>query len=645
MALSGSAHRLATRRSEGDKAWRPIRDGDFGAPPFEMTGDWPSQLRRIAAECLFGGVVLAVLIFAGFRLGLGVAATGFICLTALVLLSLRGSLTSSVLLSAAAVAALAYIFSKPIVVDLKAYITRDVALAIAFPLTTLIVTWLVKGVRKRAAALSESEHHWRAIFEQTPTMYFLIDANGTVQSVNGFGAAQLGYAVSELAGQPVMGIFLEADRSLVQDNLTLCAQTPGQSRVWEARKIHKDGAVLWARVNAKFVRWGASEPIFLVSSEDITQRKEAEEAVRRSEAYLQEAQRLGHIGSWAQDLSTGVMTASPEMVRIFGRDPAKDLLNVTLTRESVHPDDQAFTNQVVERGAKSGADFEFEHRIVRPDGTIRHVHSVAHPVFGEGGALVEYTGTVMDVTDHKQSEEALRQAYTDLARVNRITTIGELTASLAHEVNQPIAAAVANANACLRWLAADTPDLEEVRAAAEAIVRNGARAAEIIGRTRRLFEKGAPQREPLEIDDVVRETVLLLGSEASRYAVSIRTFLAAGAPELVADRVQLQQVLMNLILNGIEAMREVEGRREIAIRSQIADDKQIMVSVSDTGVGLPPEQAERLFDTFFTTKPNGTGMGLSISRSIISAHGGKLWAEPNEPRGAVFRFTLPTAAI
>jgi PAS domain S-box-containing protein len=608
-----------------------------------MTGDLPSRLRRIAAECLIGGVILAVLIFVGYRLGFGLAATGFICLTVLVLLSLRGSFTSSTILSAGAVASMAYIFTKPIVFSVRNNVTRDVALVIAFMVTTLIVTWLMRDVRKQSAALRESEQQWREVFEQNPTMYFLIDAKGTILSVNGTGALQLGYAVSELVGQPVTGMFFEADRALVQDILALCAHTPGQSGVWEARKIRKDGGMLWTRVNAKFVQWGANAPMFLVSSEDITQRKEAEEAVRRSEAYLQEAQRLGHIGSWAQDVSTGAMTASPEMIRIFGLDPENDQLTAGLTRESVHPDDRAFADKVVQRGASSRADFEIEHRIVRPDGAIRHVHSVSHPVFGEDGALIEYIGTVMDVTDRRQSEEALRQAYADLARASRITIIGELTASLAHEVNQPITAAVANANACLRWLAAETPDLEEVRAAAEAIVRNGARAAEIIGRTRRLFEKGAPQREPIEVDDVVRETVLLLGSEASRSAVSIRTFLAADTPEIVADRVQLQQVLMNLILNAIEAMKEVEAPREISIWSQVTGGEQIMVSISDTGVGLRPEQAEHLFDTFFTTKPHGTGMGLSISRSIISAHGGRLWAEPNEPNGAVFRFTLPTA--
>jgi PAS domain S-box-containing protein len=608
-----------------------------------MTGDWPSRLRRVAAECLTGGVILGVLIFVGYRLGFGLAATGFICLTVLVLLSLRGSFASSTILSASAVASMAYIFTKPVVFNVRNNVTRDVALMIAFTVTTLLVTWLMRDIRKQSAALRESEQQWREVFEQNPTMYFLVDAKGTILSVNSFGASQLGYAVSELVSQPLIGVFFETDRALVEDILALCAHTPGQSGVWEARKIRKDGGVIWTRVNAKFVQWGVNAPMFLVSSEDITQRKEAEEAVRRSEAYLQEAQRLGHIGSWTQDLASGVLTASPELMRILGRDPASDQLTPRVLRESVHPDDRALIDQVIERGARSGADFEFEHRIVLPDGTIRHVHSVAHPVFGDSGGLVEYVGTAIDVTDGKEAEEALRQAYADLARASRITIMGELTASLAHEVNQPITAAVANANACLRWLAAETPDLEEVRAAAEAIVRNGARAAEIIGRTRRLFEKGAPQREPIEVDDVVRETVLLMGSEASRYGVSIRTFLAAGAPEIVADRVQLQQVLMNLILNAIEAMKEVEGRREIAITSRIAGEGQIMVSVSDTGIGLPPAQSEHLFDTFFTTKAHGTGMGLSISRSIISAHGGQLWAEPNAPRGAVFRFTLPAA--
>jgi len=600
-----------------------------------------SWARRIAGECLLGGIVLAVLIFAGFRIGLGLVATGFICLTTLVLLSLKGSLTSSGILSGAVVAVLAYTFSKPIVFDLKAYVTRDIALVIAFPVTTLIVTGLMANVRKQSAALRESEQHWREVFEQNPTMYFLIDAKGAILSVNALGASHLGYRVDELVGQAVLGIFLESDRGLVQGHLATCAAAPGQSRVWEARTPRKDGSVLWTRENARFVQWGANDPIFLVSCEDITQRKAAEEAVRRSEASLQEAQRLGRMGSWTLDYASGAISASPEWFRIFGLDPKTDVLTLGRFRGSVHPDDRAFVDDAMERRRDSMTDSEFDFRIVQPNGAVRHVHSVSHPVIGDDGALLEYVGTTIDVTERFQAEEALRKADADLARVSRVNIIGELTATLAHEVNQPITAAVANANACLRWLAADTPNLEEAREAAIAIVSDGTRAAEIISRTRRLFEKGAPQRETMDVDDVIRETVLLLSSEASRHSISIRSRLAAASACIVGDRVQLQQVLVNLIVNSIDAVKLEEGTREIKIRSETTGDGHVMVSVSDTGAGLPSEPVDHLFDTFFTTKPHGTGMGLSISRSIIDAHGGRLWAEANAPRGAVFRFTLP----
>jgi C4-dicarboxylate-specific signal transduction histidine kinase len=244
--------------------------------------------------------------------------------------------------------------------------------------------------------------------------------------------------------------------------------------------------------------------------------------------------------------------------------------------------------------------------------------------------------------ERKRAEEALSQAQADLSRVSRVTTMGELTASLAHEVNQPIAAAVTNANTCLRWLTRDHPDLEEARAAAMRIVKDATRAAEIISRTRLLFKKGTPQRELVDVNEVIREMVVLLRSEAARYNISVLTDLAADLPQVMGDRVQLQQVLMNLMLNGIEAMKDVEGTRELAIKSQRAENEQGLVSVSDTGMGLPLQQADQIFKAFFTTKLQGTGMGLSISRSIVESHGGRLWAAENSPRGASFHFTLPT---
>jgi C4-dicarboxylate-specific signal transduction histidine kinase len=253
----------------------------------------------------------------------------------------------------------------------------------------------------------------------------------------------------------------------------------------------------------------------------------------------------------------------------------------------------------------------------------------------------------MDVTERKRAEEErerLRQAHADLARVNRVTTMGELTASLAHEVNQPIAAAVTNANTCLRWLTRDHPDVEEARAAASRIVKDSTRAAEIISRIRLQFKKGTLKREFVDVNEVVREMIAFLEAEATRYNIFVRTELAADLPQIMGDRVQLQQVTMNLILNSIDAMKDVDGTREIAIKSKREGNEQLEISVSDTGIGLPPRQADQIFNPFFTTKPHGTGMGLRISRSIIESHGGRLWAADNSPRGATFQFTLPIKA-
>jgi C4-dicarboxylate-specific signal transduction histidine kinase len=244
-------------------------------------------------------------------------------------------------------------------------------------------------------------------------------------------------------------------------------------------------------------------------------------------------------------------------------------------------------------------------------------------------------------SERKRAEEKLQQSQADLARVSRVTTMGELTASLAHEVNQPIAAAVTNANTCLRWLTRDSPDLEEARAAAMRIVKDGTRAAEIITRVRLLFQKGARQHELVDLNEVIREMILLLRSETVRYNISMGADLALDLPQVLADRVQLQQVMMNLMLNSIDAMKNVDGSRELIIKSRRSDNEHLLLSVSDTGVGLPPDQTDQIFNAFFTTKSHGTGLGLSISRSIVESHGGRLWFADNPPRGASFFLALP----
>jgi PAS domain S-box-containing protein len=250
--------------------------------------------------------------------------------------------------------------------------------------------------------------------------------------------------------------------------------------------------------------------------------------------------------------------------------------------------------------------------------------------------------TNRDITDRKRAAEALREAQADLAHVNRVTTMGELTASLAHEVNQPITAAVTNANTCVRWLAGNTPNIEEARDAAIRSAKDGTRAGEIISRIRLLFKKGTAKRESVDLNEVIREMIVLLRGEATRYSVSIQTDLAADPPQLMADRVQLQQVMLNLIMNSIDAMKDVDGMRELTIKSREGENEQLLVSVSDTGVGLPAQQAGEIFSAFFTTKLQGTGLGLSISRSIVESHSGRLWAADNSSRGATFYIALPT---
>ena len=308
----------------------------------------------------------------------------------------------------------------------------------------------------------------------------------------------------------------------------------------------------------------------------------------------------------------------------------------------VHPEDLARFVAEWRAALAAGEPMESEARLRRADGDYRWWLIRNVPLRDELGNVIKWYGTSIDIEDRKRAEEALRQAQTDLARVSRVTTMGELTAALAHEVNQPIAAAVTNANTCLRWLTRDHPDVEEARAAAMRIVKDGTRAGEIIKRIRLLFQKGTSQRELVDVNEVIREMIVHFRSEATRYDVQIRTALALDLTQLMADRVQLQQVLMNLMLNGMDAMKDVDGTRELAIKSQQAENEQVVVTVSDTGVGLPAQQGDQIFKAFFTTKSHGTGMGLSISRSIVESHGGRLWAADNSPRGASFHFALPT---
>jgi PAS domain S-box-containing protein len=361
--------------------------------------------------------------------------------------------------------------------------------------------------------------------------------------------------------------------------------------------------------------------------------------LQRSEAYLTEAQRLSHTGSWACVPAIGKHTYwSEEIFRITGFDPAGGPPRFEEFERRIHPDDRVRTREHFRTAIREKVDFDHSYRIVHPGGEIREIQAIGHPVFGPTGDVVEFVGTLMDVTERRRAEEE-RQA---LAHSNRITTMGQLTASIAHEVNQPIAAVVTNAQAALRWLNMQPPDPEEVRQALDRIVNQGRRAGDVISRMRALVRKAPPRKDQLDINEVIREVIALTRSELHRTGTLLQTQLAHGLPLVPGDRVQLQQVMLNLILNAVEAMSgSDEGSRELLISAEADGANGVRIAVRDWGPGLEPESLDRLFDAFYTTKPDGMGMGLSICRSIIEAHGGRVWATTNVPQGAAFQFTLP----
>jgi PAS domain S-box-containing protein len=492
-----------------------------------------------------------------------------------------------------------------------------------------------KKLQQSEAHLSEAQR-----LSHTGSFGWRVSTGDMIWSDETFRIFQYDRAVKPGVEQVLQRVHPE-DAPLVRQTIERAAQD-GKDFDHEYRLVMPDGSIKYVHVVAHAFGNESGSIEFVGAVMDVTESKGVEEKLRQNEAYLQESQRLGHMGSWAYNVSSGALFASPELLRIFGRDRDQEKPTAQMFRGSTHPEDQDYVEEMLNKAMRERTDFGFEQRIVLPDGSIKHVYSMAHRVFDDSDTLVEYIGTVMDVTERRRAEEALRQAQADLAHVNRVTTMGELTASLAHEVNQPIAAAVTNANTCLRWLTRDHPDLEEARAAAMRIVKDGTRAADIISRIRLLFKKGTPDWELVDINEVIREMIVLLRGEATRYNIAVQTDLAADLCQAMGDRVQLQQVMMNLIMNSIDAMKEVEGKREVAIKSERAEDRHLLVSVSDTGVGLPLQEGSQIFDAFFTTKPDGTGMGLSISRSIVESHGGRLWATANSGRGATFHLTLPT---
>ncbi len=877
------------------------------------------NVRGLAAQLVLGSVVLALVIAAFFRLHADLATTAFACLIVILLFSLMGSFVASVLLSVLAVVALDYFFAPP-VFQLTIEDPRHVVLIAAFLLTGLVVARLIGRahtekeaalaaeamLRRSQAELQDSELQWREVFEHNPVMYFMLDADGVVINVNTFGATQLGYAVRDLVGHSVLRVFLPEDHELVRKCLAVCLETVGESHTWEIQKIRRDRSLLWVRENAKVMRRSDGRLVVLIACEDITERKQTESALQRSQAYLAQAQELSRTGSFGWNVATNEIFWSTETYRIFACDPAIQP-SPQLVVERTHPEDRPDVQGVIDRAARDQTDFDHEYRLQLPDGTVKHVHALAratinasgdlefvgavtditvakeaeqklrrseaylaeaqrlshtsswawdvrrrdfiyrsaefyrlfgfdpddtvsaeaiqarippedlrlqtevirramkqkegeiefdfrvilpdgsvrrvhsltHPVLDADGEVCELIGTHMDVTeqsvarekleqalvalreseqrfrdyaetasdwlwetgpDHRvtelsehtrtsgilasgviglqrwqiasnpdkeaekwrehratldahlpfrdlvyrtensagapiyvrtsgkpffdpsgkflgyrgvstditpviraeEAEQALRKAQAELAHVTRVTTLGELAASIAHEINQPLAALIANAEACLSWLGRSPPNLAAARRSVEWMVDDAHRAGEVIRRVRALAKKSDTEKALLDVNELVREAMALVQRELSKNDVSLRMELSPRLPSIYGDRVQLQQVIINLVMNGIEAMQSVGDRsHRLTIRTGKDDVGRVCLTVADTGAGISEADVERIFTPFFTTKAGGMGMGLAICRSIVEAHEGRLSVFRNEEDGATFQFVLP----
>ena len=409
---------------------------------------------------------------------------------------------------------------------------------------------------------------------------------------------------------------------------------------FEKEYFRKDGSRVPVLLGGALFEGSGNEGVAFVL--DLSDQKRAERALRRSETFLAEGQRLGQIGSFSWRVATDEVTWSDQLYRIYELEVGVPV-TLELIGTRVHPEDMSLLEKMkMVYQAQGGANsFEWQYRLMMPDHSIKYLHAVARGTRDENGE-VEYVAAVQDVTARRVSEEALDKARAEFTHVARVTSLGVLTASIAHELNQPLSGIITNANTCLRMLAGDPPDVDGARETARRTIRDGNRASEVIARLRVLFTKKESTTEPVDLNEAIREVIALSSSELQRNQVVIQSELADDQPTVTGDRIQLQQVIVNLLRNASDAMLGVHDRpRQLLIRTEREDGDRVRMMVRDTGVGLDRQGMDKLFDAFYTTKRDGMGIGLSVSRSIVERHRGRLWAEPNDGPGATFSVSIP----
>jgi len=498
--------------------------------------------------------------------------------------------------------------------------------------------------RKRAEGETRrSEARKTAILDAALDCIITIDHQGCITEFNPAAVRTFGYDRDDVLGKQLADVIVPpALRERHRQGLARYMAT-GEARALgkrlEMTAVRADGSEFPVELAISRIQL-EGPPSFTGYLRDITERKLAEEELRRSEAFLAEGQHLARMGTFSWRVESGEITWSDQLYRIFEFEPG-GLVTVERIGSRVHPEDTHILIDMVEQARRAVSDFEYEHRVLMPDQSVKYLHLVAHGGRDQEGRL-EYIGAVQDVTESRLSEQALSQARSDLAHVTRVTSLGVLTASIAHEVNQPLSGIVTNASTCLRMLAAEPPNIEGARETAKRTIRDGNRASELITRLRALFAKKESTNESVDLNEATREVIALSLTELQRNRIILRPEFADDLPVVAGDRVQLQQVILNLLKNASDAMSTVDDRpRHLRIRTERETGGQVRLTVQDAGVGLDPQGMDRLFEAFYTTKNDGMGIGLSVSRSIIERHQGRLWGAPNDGPGATFSFSIP----
>lgn len=595
-----------------------------------------SQFKYLAFLWASGCALLCAIAGICLSLHLRLATTGFLLLLVIVLLSYFDSFVSSFIFSITAALLLNYLFTPPLFSLLIDKATDYVPL-LTFILCSLLVTTLVRRIRD--SERTQREH--AKLLDLTHDTVIVRDARNRVTFWNLAAERLYGWSKEEALGQPAHALlrtefpapFHEIEAACVRDG------------EWEGELVHtrRDGTRVVVASRWALQRDSTGHHVgTLETHNNITGRKRAEARLQEIQAQcLEEAQRLSKTGSFGWQVDTGALYWSAQAYEIF--ETSLDLVpDLAFVRTRIHPDDLPAFEATLGRVIMHGDLFDLEHRIVFPDGRIKYLHVVAREASPPAEGR-QFVGAVMDVTKSRQTSARLRQAQGDLARVSRISALGELSASIAHEVGQPLAAITTSGEACLRWLRRTPPDLAEVEGCVVQMTEEGNRAAEIVQRIRKLVKGATPEHQQIDVIRLIQDCVAILRNEIESFGAQLELELPMRLPVADGDPIQLQQVLVNLILNALQAMRSLPEPRNLKVSAMHVAGGCLSVSVRDSGTGISESDLPRLFDALFTTKATGMGMGLAISRSIVEAHGGTIVATNNEDRGATFTFTLPEA--